>query len=98
MRYRILRGIGVFLATAALSLSLSDNGAAGEDVRTTIAAIEADVVDMQALYEADILPHSMKRAKVILSGEIGVAKTLNGIRATKGAREAIEKAGGSVEA
>jgi large subunit ribosomal protein L15 len=39
----------------------------------------------------------MKRAKVILSGEIGVAKTLKGIRASKGAREAIEKAGGSVE-
>jgi large subunit ribosomal protein L15 len=39
----------------------------------------------------------MKRAKVILSGEIGVAKTLKGIKATKGAREAIEKAGGSVE-
>jgi large subunit ribosomal protein L15 len=62
-----------------------------------IAAIEADVVDMNALYEADILPRSMKRAKVILSGEISVARTLKGIRATKGAREAIEKAGGSVE-
>ena len=62
-----------------------------------IAAIEADVVDMNALYEADILPRSMKRAKVILSGEISVARTLKGIRATKGAREAIVKAGGSVE-
>ena len=62
-----------------------------------VASIESDVVDMQALYEADILPRSMKRAKVILSGEIAVAKTLKGIRATKGARAAIEKAGGSVE-
>jgi large subunit ribosomal protein L15 len=62
-----------------------------------IAAVEADVVDMQALYAADILPRSMKRAKVILSGEISVARTLKGIRATRGAREAIEKAGGSVE-
>ncbi|MEJ2309633.1 MAG: 50S ribosomal protein L15 [Gammaproteobacteria bacterium] len=62
-----------------------------------IAAVEADVVDMQALYAADILPRSMKRAKVILSGEITVARTLKGIRASKGAREAIEKAGGSVE-
>ena len=62
-----------------------------------VASIESDVVDMQALYEADILPRSMKRAKVILSGEIAVAKTLKGIRATKGARESIEKAGGSVE-
>ncbi|KHF25423.1 50S ribosomal protein L15 [Solemya velum gill symbiont] len=63
-----------------------------------IAKVEADVVDMKALYEADILPHSMKRAKVILSGEISKAVTLQGIGATKGAREAIEKAGGKVEA
>ena len=62
-----------------------------------IASVEADVVDMQALYAADILPRSMKRAKVILSGEITVARTLKGIKASKGAREAIEKAGGSVE-
>ncbi|OOZ18470.1 50S ribosomal protein L15 [Solemya velum gill symbiont] len=63
-----------------------------------IAKVEADVVDMKALYEADILPHSMKRAKVILSGEISKAVTLQSIGATKGAREAIEKAGGKVEA
>jgi len=63
-----------------------------------IAKVNADVVDMKALYDADILPHSMKRAKVILSGEISKAVTLQGICATKGAREAIEKAGGKVEA
>ncbi|OOZ42769.1 50S ribosomal protein L15 [Solemya elarraichensis gill symbiont] len=63
-----------------------------------IGKVDADVIDMKALYEADILPHSMKRAKVILSGEISKAVTLQGIGATKGAREAIEKAGGKVEA
>ena len=63
-----------------------------------IAKVGADTVDMNALYEADILPRSMTRAKVILSGEIDRAVNLKGIRATKGAREAIEKAGGSVEA
>jgi large subunit ribosomal protein L15 len=63
-----------------------------------IASIEVEVVDMQALYAADILPRSMKRAKVMLSGAIDKAVTLKGISATKGAREAIEKAGGSVEA
>jgi large subunit ribosomal protein L15 len=62
-----------------------------------IARVDADVIDMKALHDADILPRSMKRAKVILSGEISVARTLKGIRASKGAREAIEKAGGSVE-
>jgi large subunit ribosomal protein L15 len=59
--------------------------------------VAGDVVDMNALYEADILPRTMKRAKVILSGEITRAVTLKGIGATKGARAAIEAAGGKVE-
>ena len=62
-----------------------------------IAAVNADVVDMQALYEADILPRTMKFAKVMLSGEIDKPVTLKGIKATKGARAAIEAAGGKVE-
>ncbi len=59
--------------------------------------MEADVIDMNALYEADILPRTMKRAKVILSGEITRPVKLRGIGATKGARAAIEAAGGKVE-
>ena len=59
--------------------------------------VGTDVVDMNALYEADILPRTMKRAKVILSGEVTRAVTLKGIGATKGARAAIEAAGGKVE-
>lgn len=59
--------------------------------------MSAEVIDMAALHEADILPHSMKRAKVILSGEINRAVTLKGIGATRGARAAIEAAGGKVE-
>ena len=64
---------------------------------TEIAKVEGDVVDMAALYAADILPESMARAKVILSGEIKRAVTVKGIRCTKGARAAIEAAGGKVE-
>lgn len=62
-----------------------------------LAKIEGDVVDMAALHAADILPTSMTRAKVILSGEITRAVTIKGIRCTKGARAAIEAAGGKVE-
>lgn len=62
-----------------------------------LAKVNGDVVDMNALYEADILPRTMTRAKVILSGEITKAVTLKGIKATKGARAAIEAAGGKVE-
>jgi large subunit ribosomal protein L15 len=39
----------------------------------------------------------MKRAKLILSGSVDRALTVKGIGATRGAREAIEKAGGKVE-
>jgi large subunit ribosomal protein L15 len=59
--------------------------------------VEGDVVDMDALHRADILPMSMTRAKVILSGTIDRAVTVRGIRVTKGARAAIEAAGGKVE-
>jgi large subunit ribosomal protein L15 len=62
-----------------------------------IAKVDGDVVDMEALYAADILPRTMSRAKVILSGEIARAVTVKGIRCTKGARAAIEAAGGKVE-
>lgn len=62
-----------------------------------LAKVQGDVVDMNALYEADVLPRTMLRAKVILSGEIAKPVTLKGIKATKGARAAIEAAGGKVE-
>jgi len=60
--------------------------------------LEGTVVDLDALKKANIIPTFANRAKVVLSGEINKAFTLKGIGATKGAKEAIEKAGGSVEA
>jgi large subunit ribosomal protein L15 len=62
-----------------------------------LAKVAGDVVDMNVLYEADILPRTMKRGKVILSGEINRAVTVKGLRVTRGARAAIEAAGGKVE-
>jgi large subunit ribosomal protein L15 len=62
-----------------------------------IAAVEGDVVDMDALYRARVIPMTMTRAKIILSGSIDRAVTVRGIGATKGARAAIEAAGGKVE-
>jgi len=56
-----------------------------------------DVVDIEALWSADILSRKIKRAKVILSGELGKALTVKGLAVTKGARAAIEAAGGKVE-
>lgn len=62
-----------------------------------LATVEADVVDVQALIDANVIKGTMKRAKVILSGSIEKAVTLKGIRVTKGARAAIEAAGGKIE-
>jgi large subunit ribosomal protein L15 len=62
-----------------------------------LAKVGVDVIDMNALYDADILPRTMLRAKVILSGEIEKPVTLKGLKVTKGARAAIEAAGGKIE-
>ena len=62
-----------------------------------VRSVEADVIDVQALIDADLLKGTMKRAKVILSGKIEKAVNLKGIKATKGARAAIEAAGGSIQ-
>jgi large subunit ribosomal protein L15 len=63
-----------------------------------LAGVNADVIDLAALKEADIIKQEIKVAKVILSGEINKAVTIKGLKATKGAQAAIEAAGGKVEA
>ena len=60
-------------------------------------AVDADVIDLDALKNANLVRRDAKVAKVILSGEIKKAVTIQGLRATKGAREAIAAAGGKVE-
>ncbi|VAX00238.1 LSU ribosomal protein L15p (L27Ae) [hydrothermal vent metagenome] len=59
--------------------------------------VEGDTVDLLALKTANIVGQQIKRAKVILSGEISKAVTVSGLGVTKGARAAIEAAGGKVE-
>ena len=60
-------------------------------------AIEGDVADLAALRAAGLVNSSITRAKVFLSGELGKAVTVKGLRVTKGAKAAIEAAGGKVE-
>jgi len=59
--------------------------------------IETDVIDLAALKRADVLSNDIERAKVFLSGEITKAVIIQGLAVTKGARAAIEAAGGKVE-
>lgn len=59
--------------------------------------LDADVIDLAVLQKANLISKEILRAKVMLSGKLEKAVTLKGIRVTKGAREAIEAAGGKVE-
>jgi large subunit ribosomal protein L15 len=63
-----------------------------------LVGIEAEVIDLQALIAANIVPAMTKKAKVIASGELNKAVQLKGIAVTPGARKAIEAAGGKVDA
>ncbi len=68
------------------------------EVRTSeLNKVDADVIDIAALEKADIINRNIKRVKVMLSGDVTKAVTLKGLRVTKGARAAIEAAGGKIE-
>ncbi len=59
--------------------------------------VEGDVVDMDALRKADLINANIKRAKIFLSGELKKPVTIKGLAVTKGAKAAIEAAGGKIE-
>ncbi|MEJ2138188.1 MAG: 50S ribosomal protein L15 [Gammaproteobacteria bacterium] len=60
-------------------------------------AVEDDIIDMLALKRAGVIAQEATRAKVFASGEVSKAVKLKGVGVTKGARAAIEQAGGSIE-
>lgn len=62
-----------------------------------LAIPEADVIDMAVLRKAHLIPAQAKRVKVIVSGKLEKAVKVKGLALTKGARAAIEAAGGSIE-
>ena len=59
--------------------------------------VEAEVIDLDALKAAGLIRRSTKYVKVVLSGEINKAVSLKGVPVTKGAKAAIEAAGGKIE-
>jgi large subunit ribosomal protein L15 len=59
-------------------------------------ALQADTIDLASLKAAGLVPRGAERVKVILAGKIERAVKLQGVKATKGARAAIEAAGGSI--
>lgn len=71
----------------------------GETARvrlSELAAVGADEIDLLVLKQAGVVGGGVRAARVYLSGEIGKAIKLSGVAVTKGARAAIEAAGGSV--
>ena len=72
-------------------------GRVSAEVRTSeLNKLDADVVTIEVLRKANLITAGIKRAKVMLSGDVTKAVTLEGIGATKGAQAAIEAAGGKV--
>ena len=59
--------------------------------------IQGDVVDIHALKDANLITRNIETVKIMLSGEITKPVTVRGIGVTKGARAAIEAAGGKIE-
>lgn len=59
--------------------------------------IDGDVVSLESLKAANVIRQDMQRARLILSGEVTRSLTVKGLKVTKGAKAAIEAAGGSVE-
>lgn len=63
-----------------------------------LSKVQSDVVDLDSLKQADVISEKFTRARVIDSGKLERAVTVRGLTVTKGARKAIESAGGKIEA
>ena len=62
-----------------------------------LAKVEGAIVDLTTLKAANVIDAQTLQAKIILSGTVEKAVTVKGVGVTKGAREAIEAAGGKIE-
>jgi large subunit ribosomal protein L15 len=62
-----------------------------------LAIPQDDVIDMVSLRKAGLISARAEKVKVILSGKLEKAVKLKGVKVSKGARAAIEAAGGSIE-
>jgi large subunit ribosomal protein L15 len=60
-------------------------------------SLPVDGIDLLVLKQANLVPQQAKRVRVILAGKVEKAVRISGLVVTKGAKAAIEAAGGSVE-
>lgn len=59
--------------------------------------VQEAIIDFDSLLRAGLINRSIKRVKIILSGEVTKPVQLKGLLVTKGARKAIEDLGGNIE-
>lgn len=59
--------------------------------------IEGDTADLATLAKAGLIASNVKHVKIFLAGEVKKALTVKGLRVSKGAKAAIEAAGGKIE-
>jgi large subunit ribosomal protein L15 len=62
-----------------------------------LAKITGDLIDLASLKAANLVPAQTQRARIVASGAVARAVTVKGVHVTKGARSAIEGAGGKIE-
>jgi large subunit ribosomal protein L15 len=72
-------------------------GSSTAEVRTSeLARVEGGVVNLESLEKANVIDRNTLRAKIMLSGAVDKPYTIEGIAVTKGAKAAIEAAGGKI--
>ena len=72
-------------------------GSTTAEVRTSeLNKLEGSVVNLESLEKANLIDRHVLRARIMLSGDVKKAFTVEGIAVTKGARAAIEAAGGKI--
>ncbi len=72
-------------------------GSTTAEIRTSeLNKIEGNVVNLTTLEQANLIDRSVQRARIMLSGDVGRGFTIEGIAVTKGAKAAIEAAGGKI--
>jgi len=62
-----------------------------------LSSLQASVIDLEVLRSANVIGHNIKTVKIFLSGELKSAITVKGLAVSKGAKAAIEAAGGKIE-
>ena len=62
-----------------------------------LSKVEGDIISLETLKAANVVRRDMTRARIVLSGDITRAFTIQGVALTKGAKAAVEAAGGKVE-